>query len=272
MSMLSTSYDQQSTEAYAHIKPKDADFSHGVALYLENISVWFDSFRALNDLSLYINEGELRCIIGPNGAGKTTLMDVITGKTRPTKGTAFFGQTFDLAKMSTEEIAEAGIGRKFQKPTVFENFTVMENLLLAAPKNKQVKKSFFSKLTSDSQIALDESLTQIRLQEFIHRPAGLLSHGQKQWLEIGMLLMQRPKLILLDEPVAGMTDAETERTAELCLELKKNHTLVVVEHDMSFIDTISEKVTVLAQGAILAEGTLAQVQANEHVIEKYLGR
>ncbi|MBF7688154.1 urea ABC transporter ATP-binding protein UrtD [Acinetobacter rathckeae] len=259
-------------ENYARPKQTGPDFTHGVALYLENVSVWFDSFRALNDLSLYIQEGELRCIIGPNGAGKTTLMDVITGKTRPTEGSAFFGQNYNLAKMSTEQIAESGIGRKFQKPTVFENFTVMENLLLAAPKDKRVKKSLFRKLSADAQLALDESLQQIRLQEFIHKPAGLLSHGQKQWLEIGMLLMQRPKLILLDEPVAGMTDAETERTAELCLELKKNHTLVVVEHDMSFIDTISEKVTVLAQGAILAEGTLAEVQANEDVIEKYLGR
>lgn len=257
---------------YGKIKPQGADFSHGVALYLENISVWFDSFRALNDLSLYINEGELRCIIGPNGAGKTTLMDVITGKTRPTEGTAFFGQTYDLTKMSTEQIAEAGIGRKFQKPTVFENFTVMENLLLALPKNKRVRGSLFKKLSGESQATLDSTLEQIRLKDYVHKPAGLLSHGQKQWLEIGMLLMQRPTLILLDEPVAGMTDAETERTAELCLELKKNHTLMVVEHDMSFIDTISEKVTVLAQGAILAEGTLAEVQANEEVIEKYLGR
>ncbi len=257
---------------YGRIKADGADFSHGVALYLENISVWFDAFQALNDLSLYINEGELRCIIGPNGAGKTTLMDVITGKTHPTTGTAFFGQNYDLTKMSTEQIAEAGIGRKFQKPTVFENFSVLENLLLALPKDKRVRKSLFKKLDADSQTTLDSTLEQIRLQDFTHKPAGLLSHGQKQWLEIGMLLMQRPKLILLDEPVAGMTDAETERTAELCLELKKNHTLMVVEHDMSFIDTISEKVTVLAQGAILAEGTLAEVQANEDVIEKYLGR
>lgn len=260
------------SEGYSRLKGKEADFSHGIALYLEKVSVWFDSFRALNDLSLYIKEGELRCIIGPNGAGKTTLMDVITGKTRPTEGTAFFGQHFDLSKMSTEEIAEAGIGRKFQKPTVFENFTVMENLLLAAPKDKRVRRSMSDKVTSDAQFSIEETLQQIRLKDLVKKPAGLLSHGQKQWLEIGMLLMQRPKLILLDEPVAGMTDAETERTAELCLELKKNHTLIVVEHDMSFIDTISEKVTVLAQGAILAEGTLAEVQANEDVIEKYLGR
>lgn len=264
--------DGSATEGYGRLKKTGPDFSHGIALYLENVSVWFDAFRALNDLSLYIREGELRCIIGPNGAGKTTLMDVITGKTRPTTGTAFFGQHYDLAKMSTEEIAEAGIGRKFQKPTVFENFTVMENLLLAAPRDKRVSKSLFSRLKPEAQDALDHSLSQIRLQEFVGKPAGLLSHGQKQWLEIGMLLMQRPKLILLDEPVAGMTDAETERTAELCLELKKDHTLIVVEHDMSFIDTISEQVTVLAQGAILAEGTLAEVQANEDVIEKYLGR
>lgn len=254
------------------VKPEGADMTHGVALYLENVSVWFDAFRALNDLSLYIDEGELRCIIGPNGAGKTTLMDVITGKTRPTTGTAFFGQSYDLSKMSTEEIAEAGIGRKFQKPTVFEQFSVMENLLLAAPKDKTVRKSLFGRLSGETRDAIDYTLQRINLKDAVQKQAGLLSHGQKQWLEIGMLLMQKPTLILLDEPVAGMTDYETERTAELCLELKKEHTLVVVEHDMSFIDTISTKVTVLAAGQVLAEGTLAEVQANEDVIEKYLGR
>ena len=248
------------------------DMRHGIALYLEDVSVWFDSFRALNDLSLYIETGELRCIIGPNGAGKTTLMDVITGKTRPTKGSAFFGQVHNLAKLSTEEIAEAGIGRKFQKPTVFENFTVLDNLMLAAPKDKRVLKSWFTRIDAETQDTLDSTLDQIRLKNMINKPAGLLSHGQKQWLEIGMLLMQRPTLILLDEPVAGMTDAETEHTAELCLRLKKNHTLIVVEHDMTFIDAISEKVTVLANGAILAEGTLSDVQNNEAVIETYLGR
>nr|WP_040642834.1 urea ABC transporter ATP-binding protein UrtD [Psychrobacter aquaticus] len=248
------------------------DMRHSIALYLEEVSVWFDSFRALNNLSLYIEAGELRCIIGPNGAGKTTLMDVITGKTRPTKGSAFFGQVHNLAKLSTEEIAEAGIGRKFQKPTVFEKFTVLDNLMLAAPKDKRVSKSWFTKIDADIKDTLDSTLDQIRLKDMINKPAGLLSHGQKQWLEIGMLLMQRPKLILLDEPVAGMTDAETEHTAELCLRLKKNHTLIVVEHDMTFIDAISEKVTVLANGAILAEGTLADVQNNEAVIETYLGR
>lgn len=259
-------------EGYGRTKQLGPDFSHGIALYLEKVSVWFDAFQALNELSLYIEEGELRCIIGPNGAGKTTLMDVITGKTRPTTGTAHFGQNYDLSKMSIEQIAEAGIGRKFQKPTVFENFTVMENMLLAAPKDKRVQRSLFGKLDSDTQWVLQQSLDQIRLQDWVSKPAGLLSHGQKQWLEIGMLLMQSPKLILLDEPVAGMTDAETEHTAELCLALKKNHTLIVVEHDMSFIDRISEKVTVLSQGGIIAEGTLAQVQSNEDVIEKYLGR
>ena len=257
----------------AHPVPKAGpDMRHGIALYLEDVSVWFDSFRALNDLSLYIEAGELRCIIGPNGAGKTTLMDVITGKTRPTKGSAFFGQVHNLAKLSTEEIAEAGIGRKFQKPTVFEKFTVLDNLMLAAPKDKRVSKSWFTRIDAEIQDTIDSTLDQIRLKELINKPAGLLSHGQKQWLEIGMLLMQRPKLILLDEPVAGMTDAETEHTAELCLRLKKNHTLIVVEHDMTFIDAISEKVTVLANGAILAEGTLAEVQNNEAVIETYLGR
>ena len=241
-------------------------------LTIRNLVAGYGKLAVLHDVSLDLAEGAMLAVIGPNGAGKTTLMDVITGKTRPTEGSVYFGQTHNLASMTTEQIAEAGIGRKFQKPTVFENFTVMENLLLAAPKDKRVKKSLFSKLDPDAQNALDQTLATIRLGEFVNKPAGLLSHGQKQWLEIGMLLMQRPKLILLDEPVAGMTDAETERTAELCLELKKDHTLVVVEHDMSFIDTISEQVTVLAQGAILAEGTLAEVQANDDVIEKYLGR
>lgn len=271
--VTSLAEDYGDSGGLAHpVSKSGPDMRHGIALYLEDVSVWFDSFRALNDLSLYIEAGELRCIIGPNGAGKTTLMDVITGKTRPTTGSAFFGQVHNLAKLSTEEIAEAGIGRKFQKPTVFEKFTVLDNLMLAAPKDKRVSKSWFTKIDAEIQDTLDSTLDQIRLKELINKPAGLLSHGQKQWLEIGMLLMQRPKLILLDEPVAGMTDAETEHTAELCLRLKKNHTLIVVEHDMTFIDAISEKVTVLANGAILAEGTLSEVQNNEGVIETYLGR
>ncbi len=249
-----------------------ADMRHGMALYIENISVSFDSFKAITDLSLYIEKGELRCIIGPNGAGKTTLMDVITGKTRPQTGTAFFGQNFNLLEMSIEEIANAGIGRKFQKPTVMEAFSVADNLLLAAASNKQVRHSFKRKISSETQDQIDQALETTRLKDMLYKTAGLLSHGQKQWLEIAMLLIQKPELILLDEPVAGMTDHETELTAELCLDLKKSHTLIVVEHDMSFIDRISEKVTCLASGQILAEGTLQQVQQDPAVIEKYLGR
>lgn len=252
--------------------PAGVDMHQGMALYLEDVCVDFDGFRALNHLSLYVAQGELRCIIGPNGAGKTTLMDVITGKTRPTSGTAFFGRNLDLSKLSTEEITEAGIGRKFQKPTVFEVFTVLENLQLAAPKNKSVRKSFSARQSAETVAKIEATLVTIGLQDLRHKQAGLLSHGQKQWLEIGMLLMQEPQLILLDEPVAGMTDHETELTAALCLKLKEKHTLVVVEHDMSFIDTISEKVTVLAAGQVLAEGTLKEVQTNPEVIEKYLGR
>ena len=246
-----------------------------IILYMDGVSKSFDGFKAINDLNLYIDKGELRCIIGPNGAGKSTMMDIITGKTRPDTGEVYLGQDIDLLTMNEAEIACVGIGRKFQKPTVFESLPVYDNLSLAIAGSKSIFGSYFGKgrrLDSEQNDFLDSVLQTIGLSETCNYLAGVLSHGQKQWLEIGMLLMQRPKLILLDEPVAGMTDAETERTAELCLELKKNHTLVVVEHDMSFIDTISEKVTVLAQGAILAEGTLAEVQANEDVIEKYLGR
>lgn len=269
--MLSSSPQVALTDMQHHPKAQP-DMRHGIALYLENISVRFDSFQALTDLSLYIKKGELRCIIGPNGAGKTTLMDVITGKTRPSAGTAFFGQNHDLTRLSIEDIAAAGIGRKFQKPTVLEAFTVYDNLLLAAMQQKGVRHSFNGKLSADTRAKIDEALVTTRLETMVQQTAGLLSHGQKQWLEIAMLLIQEPLLILLDEPVAGMTDHETELTAQLCLELKKNHTLVVVEHDMHFIDLISETVTVLAAGQVLAEGSLAQVQQNPDVIEKYLGR
>jgi len=221
---------------------------------------------------LDIAPGELRCIIGPNGAGKTTMMDIITGKTRPDEGTVFFGSTIDLLKYSEPEIAALGIGRKFQKPTVFEELSVFENLELALATHKGVWPSMRFKLTGQQKDRLAEVLHTIQLVESVKRRAGDLSHGQKQWLEIGMLLMQEPKLLLLDEPVAGMTDEETERTAQLFLSLKGKHSLMVVEHDMSFIRTISEKVTVLCDGAVLAEGTLDQVQADERVIEVYLGR
>jgi urea transport system ATP-binding protein len=250
----------------------EVDVSHGRILYLEDVHVSFDGFRAINGLSLDIAPGELRCIIGPNGAGKTTMMDIITGKTRPDSGSVFFGSTIDLLRHREADIAQLGIGRKFQKPTVFEQLTVFENLELALNTAKGVAASMFFRLGSAEGDRLLDVLQTIHLGDSADRLAGTLSHGQKQWLEIGMLLMQDPKLLLLDEPVAGMTDEETERTAELFLSLKGHHSLMVVEHDMSFIKTISEKVTVLHEGAVLAEGTLDQVQANERVIEVYLGR
>ncbi|MGE4243280.1 urea ABC transporter ATP-binding protein UrtD [Ramlibacter sp.] len=250
----------------------EVDTSHGRILYLEDVTVSFDGFKAINGLSLDIAPGELRCIIGPNGAGKTTMMDIITGKTRPDSGTVYFGSTIDLLRYKEAEIAQMGIGRKFQKPTVFEQLTVFENLELALKTDKGVKASMFFRLDTGDSDRLADILHTIHLADSVGRLAGNLSHGQKQWLEIGMLLMQDPKLLLLDEPVAGMTDEETARTAELFLTLKGRHSLMVVEHDMSFIKTISEKVTVLHEGSVLAEGTLEQVQADERVIEVYLGR
>jgi urea transport system ATP-binding protein len=250
----------------------DVDTTHGPILYLDGISVSFDGFRALNDLSLTIDDGELRCIIGPNGAGKTTMMDVITGKTRPDSGTAFFGQTIDLTELTEPEIAHAGIGRKFQKPTVFEQHTVFENLELAMKADKRVRATLRARLTTAARDRIAETLALIHLAGEADRRAGLLSHGQKQWLEIGMLLMQEPRLLLLDEPVAGMTDEETVRTAELCLTLAGRHSIVVVEHDMDFIARIARKVTVLHEGSVLAEGPMDAVQADPRVIEVYLGR
>jgi urea transport system ATP-binding protein len=250
----------------------ELDTTHGAVLYLEDISVSFDGFKALNALSLSIDVGELRCVIGPNGAGKTTMMDVITGKTRPDAGSAFFGQTIDLTTLSEAEIAHAGIGRKFQKPTIFENHSVFENLELAMKADKRVRRTLFARLSPAERDRIADTLRQIRLAEAADRTAGLLSHGQKQWLEIGMLLMQEPRLLLLDEPVAGMSDDETERTAELFLSLAGRHSLVVVEHDMAFIAKIARKVTVLHEGSVLAEGPMAEVQADPRVIEVYLGR
>ena len=254
------------------VTSSEVDITHGRILYLEDVSVSFDGFKAINKLSLDIAPGELRCIIGPNGAGKTTMMDIITGKTRPDEGTVFFGSTIDLLRHKEADIAQLGIGRKFQKPTVFEHLTVFENLELALKTNKGVKALMFFRLDSSQGDRLADILVTIHLADSVNRMAGNLSHGQKQWLEIGMLLMQDPKLLLLDEPVAGMTDDETARTAELFLTLKGKHSLMVVEHDMGFVRSISEIVTVLCDGSVLAQGTLDEVQNNEQVIEVYLGR
>ena len=252
--------------------PGEVDVTHGRILYLEDVCVSFDGFKAINNLSLDIAPGELRCIIGPNGAGKTTMMDIITGKTRPDSGTVYFGSTIDLLRHNEPQIAQLGIGRKFQKPTVFEQLSVFENLELALKTPKGVAASMRFRLDSGQSDRLAEVLHTIHLADAVTRQAGNLSHGQKQWLEIGMLLMQDPKLLLLDEPVAGMTDEETARTAELFLTLKGKHSLMVVEHDMEFVMTISEIVTVLCVGSVLAQGTLDQVQSDERVIEVYLGR
>jgi urea transport system ATP-binding protein len=250
----------------------ELDLTHGVVLYLDGITVSFDGFRALDDLSLAIDAGELRCVIGPNGAGKTTMMDVITGKTRPDSGRAFFGQTIDLTRLTESQIAHAGIGRKFQKPTIFENHSAFENLELAMKADKRVRRTLFARLAAEERDRIAATLDRIGLAGRVDRPAGLLSHGQKQWLEIGMLLMQEPRLLLLDEPVAGMSDEETEKTAELFLSLAGTHSLVVVEHDMAFIARIARKVTVLHEGHVLAEGPLEAVQEDPRVVEVYLGR
>ena len=256
-----------------HVKrSNELDVSHKVILYLEGITVSFDGFKALNNLNFTVDAGELHCIIGPNGAGKTTMMDVVTGKTRPDEGRCYFGQTIDLTTLREAEIAHAGIGRKFQKPTIFENLTVFENLELALKTDKRARFSLFAWLGDDQRDKISDMLKLIRLAHESERPAGLLSHGQKQWLEIGMLLVQDPKLLLLDEPVAGMTDDETERTGELFKSLAGRHSLVVVEHDMAFIEQLGGKVTVLHEGSVLAEGDLATVQNDERVIEVYLGR
>ena len=258
--------------ADAHLLTPGVDVSHGTILYLDGISVSFDGFRALNNLSLTVDAGELRCVIGPNGAGKTTMMDVITGKTRPDSGKAFFGQTIDLTRLTEPEIAHEGIGRKFQKPTVFERHTVFENLELAMKCDKGVFPTLGARMTRSVRNRIFATLEQVHLAAESTRLAGTLSHGQKQWLEIGMLLMQGPQLLLLDEPVAGMSDDETMRSADLFLSLAGDYTLIVVEHDMDFVARIADTVTVLHEGRVLAEGSMTKVQQNEQVIEVFLGR
>ena len=247
------------------------DTRHGTILYLEDVTVSFDGFKALDALTLYIDDGELRCIIGPNGAGKTTMMDVITGKTRPDAGTVYFGQRLDLTRMSEHRIATAGIGRKFQKPTVFPAHTAFENLELAMQADKRTWASLWARLSPEQRDRIEEVLTVIGLADERDRPAQSLSHGQKQWLEIGMLLMQNPRLLLVDEPVAGMTHQEMDRTAELLTSLAGRHSVVVVEHDMDFVRSIARKVTVLHEGRVLAEGSMEQVQNDPRVTEVYLG-
>ncbi|KND16417.1 urea ABC transporter ATP-binding protein UrtD [Pannonibacter sp. Q-1] len=241
-------------------------------LYLDGVSVSFDGFRALNSLSFVIAPGEMRAIIGPNGAGKTTMMDVITGKTRPDTGEVFFGGETDLTQLDEADIAELGIGRKFQKPTVFESHTVQDNLELALKAPRGPFSTLFHVLSRKEKARIEELLELIRLAGRRNELAANLSHGQKQWLEIGMLLAQEPQLLLVDEPAAGMTDAETAETAELLKDINKTRSVVVVEHDMSFIRALGVKVTVLHEGSVLAEGSIDHVSSNERVVEVYLGR
>ncbi|MBL8588945.1 MAG: urea ABC transporter ATP-binding protein UrtD [Methylobacteriaceae bacterium] len=241
-------------------------------LYLDNVQVAFDGYKALRGLSLALAPGEMRAIIGPNGAGKTTMMDVITGKTRPDEGEILFDGQHDLTRLDEAAIAELGVGRKFQKPTVFESHTVGDNIVLALKAPRGAFATLLGAPPARERARIDEILETTRLASHRDRRAGDLSHGQKQWLEIGMLLAQDPKLLLVDEPVAGMTDAETAATAELLKRISKDHSVVVVEHDMTFVRELDVKVTVLHEGAVLAEGPLDQVSANERVIEVYLGR
>jgi urea transport system ATP-binding protein len=244
----------------------------GTLLYLDGVSVSFDGFRAINNLSLFLEPGEMRAVIGPNGAGKTTMMDIITGKTRPDTGRVVFGAETDLTKLDEPAIAALGIGRKFQKPTVFEPLTVWDNLLLALAGDRRPRFSLWARETREERERIEEILATIRLGELRGRQAAGLSHGQKQWLEIGMLLAQEPKLLLVDEPVAGMTDSETEQTAELLREINRTRSVVVVEHDMAFVRALGVKVTVLHEGSVLSEGAIDFVSNDPRVVEVYLGR
>jgi len=239
-------------------------------LAVDQVTVSFDGFRALDGLTLSLSQGELRCLVGPNGAGKTTLMDVITGKTRPASGTVRFDGR-DITRLPEHVIAGLGVGRKFQRPTVFPEHTVHENLELMTRRDKGVLRTLFARTRSDERAAIERALELTGLGDERRRLAGLLAHGQKQWLEIGMLLVQQPKLLLVDEPVAGMTQEEIERTAEILASLAGDHTVVVVEHDMEFVRTIAQTVTVLHEGRVLAQGSMQDVQSDPRVVEVYLG-
>jgi urea transport system ATP-binding protein len=252
------------------LRPKHLEQEY--SLYMDGVSVSFDGFKALNNLSLYIKPGEMRAIIGPNGAGKTTMMDVITGKTKPDNGTVLFNNTTDLTQFDEAAVANIGVGRKFQKPSVIESLTVFENLELSQKGGRGIWQALFHSLSTKQAKKIDDTLELIALTDKRDELASNLSHGQKQWLEIGMLISQEPELLLIDEPAAGMTDEETMKTAELFKKLAKQHSLVVVEHDMDFIAALDCKVTVLHEGSVLAEGSLESVQNNQQVIEVYLGR
>ncbi|MDC3032608.1 urea ABC transporter ATP-binding protein UrtD [Litorivicinus sp.] len=244
----------------------------GCSLYLESISVSFDGFKALDELSLSLDVGELRAVIGPNGAGKSTMMDVITGKTRPDSGKVLFSGKHNLRKLDEATIADLGVGRKFQKPSVIESLSVNENLELALAGNRNPFRSITQKNSKQDKADIEDACERVNLRDSFDRLAGVLSHGQKQWLEIGMLLLQKSSLLLVDEPAAGMTDAETEKTAELLKSLAGQHSIIVVEHDMDFVEALDCRVTVLHEGKVLAEGSQKHVSSIPEVVEVYLGR
>jgi urea transport system ATP-binding protein len=277
MSMLDTARETfRRDQVFDVVAPRQSfegeiDTRHGPILYVEDVTVSFDGFKALDALTMYIDDGELRCIIGPNGAGKTTMMDVLTGRTRPDQGSVYFGSRIDLLRMDETEIANGGIGRKFQKPTVFYQHTVVENLELAMAGDRRVWPTLFARVDSRVRDRIAETLDTIGLASEARQPAGQLSHGQKQWLEIGMLLMQDPRVLLVDEPVAGMTHQEMDRTGKLLTDLAGRHSVLLVEHDMEFVRSLARQVTVLHQGSVLAEGTMDEVQNDPKVVEVYLG-
>lgn len=266
--MADVAHKLETPEAIVATDPEPGD----TLLYLESVTVSFDGFKALNDLNLYAQARRMEAVIGPNGAGKTTMMDVISGKTRPDHGRVIFRGDIDLTKLDEAAIANLGIGRKFQKPTVFENHTVFDNLELALKGDRGVFSAVFKRLAATERDRIEEVLGIISLTEHAYRRAGDLSHGQKQWLEIGMLLMQDPELLMVDEPVAGMTDAETAQTADLLRAIAETHSVLVVEHDMDFVRALDSRVTVLHEGSVIAQGSLDSVQNDERVIEIYLGR